>query len=73
MKLILTEEEQFLKDTAKNFAEERCPITHFRSLRDNNDPNLWDKEIWKEVKKIKMFDIENHDYNFSFITYDKFK
>ena len=25
-----------------------------------------DKEIWKEVKKIKMFDIENHDYNFSF-------
>ena len=49
MKLILTEEEQFLKDTAKNFAEERCPISHFRSLRDNNDPILWDKEIWKEM------------------------
>jgi len=49
MKLILTEEEQFLKDTAKNFAEERCPISHFRSLRDNNDPNLWDKGIWKEM------------------------
>ena len=38
MKLVLTEEEQFLKDTAKNFAEERCPISHFRSLRDSNDP-----------------------------------
>ena len=49
MKIILTEEEQFLKDTAKNFAEERCPISHFRSLRDNNDPNLWDKGIWKEM------------------------
>ena len=49
MKLILTEEEQFLKDTAKNFAEERCPISHFRSLRDNNHPNLWDKGIWKEM------------------------
>ena len=49
MKLILTEEEQFLKDTAKNFAEERCPISHFRSLRDNNDPILWDEEIWKEM------------------------
>ena len=49
MKLVLTEEEQFLKDTAKNFAEERCPISHFRSLRDNNDPNLWDKSIWKEM------------------------
>ena len=30
-----------------------------------------DKNIWKEVKNIKMFDIENHNYNFSFITYDK--
>ena len=49
MKLTLTEEEQFLKDTAKNFAVERCPISHFRSLRDNNDPNLWDKGIWKEM------------------------
>ena len=49
MKLILTEEEQFLKDTAKNFAEERCPISHFRSLRDSNDPKLWDKDIWKEM------------------------
>jgi len=49
MKLVLTEEEQFLKDTAKNFAEERCPISHFRSLRDNNDPNLWDENIWKEM------------------------
>ena len=31
-----------------------------------------DEEVWKEVNKIEMFDIENHDYNFSFITYDKF-
>jgi alkylation response protein AidB-like acyl-CoA dehydrogenase len=52
MKLVLTEEEQFLKDTAKNFAEERCPISHFRSLRDNNDPNLWDKDIWKEMTSL---------------------
>jgi hypothetical protein len=41
MKLILTEEEQFLKDTATNFANERSPINHFRSLRDSNDPILW--------------------------------
>ena len=53
MKLILTEEEQFLKDTAKNFAEERCPISHFRSLRDNNDPNLWrseERRVGKECR-----------------------
>tara|TARA_Y100000748_G_scaffold293266_1_gene282633 strand:- start:127 stop:1266 length:1140 start_codon:yes stop_codon:yes gene_type:complete len=52
MKLILTEEEQFLKDTAKNFAEERSPITHFRTLRDNSDPILWDKDIWSEMSKL---------------------
>jgi acyl-CoA dehydrogenase len=52
MKLILTEEEQFLKDTAKNFAEERSPITHFRSLRDNSDPILWDKDMWNEMSKL---------------------
>ena len=49
MKLVLTEEEQFLQDTAKNFAAERCPISHFRNLRDTNDPILWDKDIWSEM------------------------
>ncbi len=52
MKLILSEEEQFLKDTAKNFAAERSPISHFRALRDNDDPTLWDKEIWSEMVKL---------------------
>jgi acyl-CoA dehydrogenase len=49
MKLVLTEEQEFLRDTAKDFAQERTPVTHFRSLRDNNDENLWDKEIWQEM------------------------
>ena len=49
MKLILTEEQEFLRDTAKDFAHERTPVTHFRALRDNNDQNLWDKEIWQEM------------------------
>ena len=49
MKLVLTEEQEFLRDTAKDFAQERTPITHFRSLRDNKDENLWDKDIWQEM------------------------
>ena len=52
MKLVLNEEQQFLKDTAKNFAEERTPINHFRSLRDAKDSLLWDKEIWGEMVKL---------------------
>jgi len=49
MKLILTEEQEFLRDTAKDFAIERTPVTHFRALRDNKDENLWDKDIWQEM------------------------
>ncbi|MDC1100132.1 acyl-CoA dehydrogenase family protein [Gammaproteobacteria bacterium] len=49
MKLILTEEQEFLRDTAKDFAQERTPVSHFRSLRDNKDENLWDKDIWQEM------------------------
>ena len=52
MKLVLTEEEQFLKDTAKSFADERSPINHFRSLRDDNDLLLWDKDLWKEMTNL---------------------
>ena len=52
MKLVLTEEEQFLQDTAKNFAAERSPISHFRNLRDTNDPILWDKGLWSEMVKL---------------------
>ena len=52
MKLVLSEEEQFLKDTAKSFADERSPITHFRKLRDTNDPYLWDKDLWSEMTKL---------------------
>jgi len=52
MKLILTEEQKFLRDTAKDFAQERTPITHFRALRDNKDETLWDKDIWQEMVKL---------------------
>ena len=49
MKLILNEEELYLKETAKNFAENSTPVNHFRSLRDNDDPQLWSDDIWKEM------------------------
>ena len=31
MKLILTEEQQFLKDTAQSFARDKTPVTHLES------------------------------------------
>ena len=52
MKLILNEEQQMLRDSAKDFAEQKTPVSHFRGLRDNKDPLNWDKEIWKEMVDI---------------------
>jgi len=49
MKLVLNGEQEMLRDSAKDFAEQRTPVNHFRSLRDNKDPHNWDKEIWKEM------------------------
>ena len=52
MKLILNEEELYLKETAKNFAENTTPVNHFRSLRDNKDPQLWSNDVWKEMVEL---------------------
>ena len=49
MKLILTEEQQFLKDTAQSFARDKTPVTHFREIRDSENINCWDEATWKEM------------------------
>jgi alkylation response protein AidB-like acyl-CoA dehydrogenase len=49
MKLILTEEQQFLKDTAQSFARDKTPVTHFRELRDSNNSQCWDDGVWQEM------------------------
>ena len=49
MKLTLTEEQQFLKDTAQSFARDKTPVTHFREIRDSKNINCWDDATWKEM------------------------
>jgi alkylation response protein AidB-like acyl-CoA dehydrogenase len=49
MTLILTEEQAFLKDTAKKFAQEKTPTTHFRQVRDTENPECFDRNVWKEM------------------------
>ena len=49
MTLILTEEQAFLKDTAKKFAQEKTPTTHFRQIRDTENPECFDRNVWKEM------------------------
>ena len=49
MKLILTEEQKFLKDTAQSFARDKTPVTHFRELRDSDNGQCWDDAVWQEM------------------------
>ena len=39
MSLVLNEEQVFLKDSAKKFASEKTPTTHFREVRDSEIDN----------------------------------
>ena len=49
MALILNEEQQLLKDTAKEFVSNNAPINHFREIRDSNNELGYSKDIWKKM------------------------
>ena len=49
MSLILNEEQIFLKDSAKKFAAEKTPTTHFREIRDSEISNCYDEKVWSEM------------------------
>ena len=49
MSLVLNEEQIFLKDSAKKFASEKTPTTHFREVRDSEIDNCYDNKIWQEM------------------------
>ena len=44
MALLFNEEQQYLKDTAKEFVQKNAPITHFRELRDSEDETGYSQE-----------------------------
>ena len=37
MKLVLNEEQNYLKETALSFVSEKTPVSHLRGLRDSHD------------------------------------
>ena len=49
MALLFNEEQQYLKDTAKDFVQKNAPINHFRELRDSEDETGYSKELWKHM------------------------
>ena len=49
MALILNEEQQSLKDIAREFLQKNAPVTHFREIRDTKNELGYDEVLWKEM------------------------
>lgn len=49
MALVLNDDQQMLRESAKTFLSSRAPISHLRSLRDSGNPDGFSREIWTEM------------------------
>ena len=47
--MILNEEQNMLKDAAREFCKNNMPISQLRRLRDDNDANGFDRDSWKSM------------------------
>ena len=52
MALLFNEEQQYLKDTAKEFVQKNAPINHFRELRDSENETGYSPELWKQMAEL---------------------
>jgi alkylation response protein AidB-like acyl-CoA dehydrogenase len=52
VQLVLTEDQEMIAQTAKDFVDEESPISRFRELRDSDDPVGFSKELWKAMAEL---------------------
>jgi alkylation response protein AidB-like acyl-CoA dehydrogenase len=52
MALVLNEEQELLKQTAREFVQEKSPVSELRRLRDSVDANGFDRALWKEMSEL---------------------
>ncbi|MBD3646438.1 MAG: acyl-CoA/acyl-ACP dehydrogenase, partial [Pseudomonadales bacterium] len=52
MPLVLNEEQNMLKDAAKDFCSNSTPISQLRKLRDEKDETGFDRDIWKQMVEL---------------------
>ncbi|WP_267414242.1 acyl-CoA dehydrogenase family protein, partial [Sphingomonas sp. GC_Shp_4] len=52
MPLYLTDEQDMLRDTARDFIAERAPVAHLRQLRDIDDATGFSRELWKRFAEM---------------------
>ena len=49
MELVLTEDQEFIAQTAQDFVAEKSPVSRVRELRDSADATGFSRELWKEM------------------------
>lgn len=49
MALVLNEEQLMLKDAARDFLQDRAPVSHLRELRDSGNSDGFSRELWAEM------------------------
>ncbi len=52
MPLVLNEDQNMLKDSAKNFCSDNTPITQLRRLRDEQDDAGFDRNTWQQMVEL---------------------
>ena len=52
MALILTEEQNLVRDTARAFLADKAPVAHLRRLRDTRDPDGFSRALWKAFAEL---------------------
>lgn len=52
MPLVLNEDQNMLKDSAKSFCADNTPITQLRRLRDDSDESGFDRDTWQQMVEL---------------------
>ncbi len=52
MPLYLNDEQQMLRDTAKDFIADAAPVSHLRALRDADDATGFSRDLWKQFAEM---------------------
>ena len=52
MALVLTEEQELLRETAREFIAEKAPIAQLRKLRDEVDASGFSRDLWAEMASL---------------------
>lgn len=52
MPLVLTEEQEMLRESARGFLDEKAPVSALRKLRDENNPDGFSRDLWKEMAEM---------------------